>query len=117
MIEDFAYLASGKILYCRPRGYFLDFGSDFWEVTTDKVSGHPLGTPIRLTSWPRINISSLSATVDGAHVVALEAIFETQVYLADLEPGGARLKSEPRRVVYERLRISPLHGHPTVRQS
>jgi len=100
-IEDFAYLAGGRILYCRPRGYFFDNGYDLWEISTDKASGLPLGGPIRLTSWPRINLSSLSATGDGAHVVALEAGFESQVYVADLEAGGTRLKSEPRRVIDE----------------
>src|SRR5439155_120774 len=100
MIDDFAYLAGEKILYCRPHGYFFDIGYDLWEVRTDKASGLPLGMPIRLISWPRINLSSLSATADGAHVVALEAIFESQVYVADLEARGTRLKSEPRRVIH-----------------
>src|SRR5207247_9363415 len=100
MIDDFAYLAGGKILYCRPHGYFFDIGYDLWEVRTDKASVLPLGMPIRLISWPRINLSSLSATADGAHVVALEAIFESQVYVADLEARGTRLKSEPHPVIH-----------------
>ena len=99
-IQDFAYLADGKIIYARATGIIGDTSSDLYKVVTDKVAGEPLGTPLRLTSWPRVNINFLSATSDALHLVALETISEAQVYVAELAVGGKRLKADPRRLTH-----------------
>jgi len=87
-------LSGGKVIYCRNRGTLLDSTSDLWEISIDRVTAQPLGTAKRLTSWPRVNVGSPSATADGAHLVVLEAISESQVYVGDLQAGGTHLKGE-----------------------
>jgi len=99
-IEDFAYLKDGKIIYSRATGTIGDTSSDLYQIATGKVAGQPHGTPLRLTSWPRVNINFLSATADALHLVALETISEAQVYVAELVAGGTRLKAEPRRLTH-----------------
>jgi Tol biopolymer transport system component len=99
-IQDFAYLTHGNIIYSRYTGTVGDAASDLWEIATDKGTGQNVGTPLRLTSWPRVNTLSLSSTADGLHLVALETISESQVYVAELADRGTRLKSEPRRLTH-----------------
>ena len=99
-IQDFVYLTGGKTVYSRSTSTIGDSSSDLWKIVTDKVAGQPLTTPLRLTSWPRVNLNGLSATADGLHLVALETVSEAQVYVAELAAGGTRLKSEPRRLTH-----------------
>jgi len=97
-LQDFCYLPSGKIVYSQVRANLIDTDADLWQFSSDPVTGESLSTPIRLTSWPRMNFSSLSATSAGTHLVFLETMSQSQVYVAELGTGGTRLKAEPRRL-------------------
>jgi eukaryotic-like serine/threonine-protein kinase len=97
-LQDFCYLPDGKIIYSQARANLIDTDADLWQLTSDRVTGESLSAGIRLTSWPRMNFNSLSATSDGTHLVFLETMSQSQVYVAELGTGGTRLKTEPRRV-------------------
>ena len=99
-VWDFCYLPEGKVVYSKSRTGWVDSDSDLWKINSDRITGRPLGDPVRLTSWPRVNFSALSATANGNHLVFLEGTSQSQIYIAELANGGTRLKTEPRRLTH-----------------
>jgi eukaryotic-like serine/threonine-protein kinase len=97
-VWDFCYLPDGKLVYSKARSPWLDSASDLWKINSDRITGRPLGDPVRLTTWPRVYFGKLSATANGNHLVFLQSTDQTQIFIAELADGGTRLKSEPRRL-------------------
>jgi eukaryotic-like serine/threonine-protein kinase len=98
-IADFSYLRDGRIVYSRVRDYQTE--TDLWQISSDKVTGKPLGTPVRLTNWPRVNLRNLSATADGRHLTFLVSTIQTHIYIGELTPDGAHLKTDPHPITHE----------------
>jgi len=99
-LQDFCYLPAGRVIYSRSRTLLIDTEADLWEIKSDRVTGQPLGAPVRLTSWPRINFNQLSATLDGSRLVLLEGTSQSQIYVGELVAGSTRLKTEPYRLTH-----------------
>jgi serine/threonine protein kinase len=99
-LQDFCYLSGGKVIYSQSRANLIDSDADLWQLRSDPVTGESLSTPIRLTSWPRMNFNNLSATSDGTRLVFLESMSQSQAYVAELGAGGTRLKTEPRHLTH-----------------
>jgi len=99
-VQDFYYLPDGKIVYSKLRASVIDSDSDLWQINSDRISGRPVGHPLRLTSWPRIDFHGLSASWDGKHLVFVEGISQSQIYIAELAAAGTALRTEPRRLTH-----------------
>jgi Tol biopolymer transport system component len=106
-VQDFAYLPNGRIVYSRSRTSVLGSESDLWEIDSDKLSGQPLATSSRVTSWPRIDFRALSASLNGSRLVFLEALSQSQIYIAEVAAGGTRLHSEPHLLTHAQASYLP----------
>jgi len=73
---------------------------NLWEMKIDPATGTPLSEARRLTQWSGFsfgNVGDLSITADGKRLVLLKSNAQSDVYLAELEPGGKAMKT-PRRL-------------------
>jgi eukaryotic-like serine/threonine-protein kinase len=74
--------------------------SNLWQVNLDPQTGRPSDKPARITSWVGFSFASPTGTADGRRLVFLKMNFQSNVYVAELEAGGARLTT-PRRLTLE----------------
>jgi serine/threonine protein kinase/Tol biopolymer transport system component len=65
--------------------------SNLWEVKLDPRTGKPEDKPARLTNWVGFSFASPTLTADGKRVAFLKWNFQSDVYIAELKPGGTRL--------------------------
>ena len=98
-IADFSYLRDGRIVYSRIRDYQTE--TDLWQISSDKITGKPVGAPVRLTNWPRVNVRNLSATADGRHLTFLVSTIQTHIYIGELTADGVHLKTDPHPITHE----------------
>jgi eukaryotic-like serine/threonine-protein kinase len=74
--------------------------SNLWQVNLDPQTGRPSDKPARITNWVGFSFASPTGTADGRRLVFLKMNFQSNVYVAELEAGGARLTT-PRRLTLE----------------
>ena len=74
--------------------------SNLWQVKLDPQTGRPSDKPARITNWVGFSFASPTGTADGRRLVFLKMNFQSNVYVAELEAGGARLTT-PRRLTLE----------------
>ncbi len=80
------------------------FGStetNFWEIKVDSESGKPAGKPRRLTNWTDFSLAGPNASTDGKRLAFSRITAQTDVYVSDLEAGGAQLRTPPRRLTLD----------------
>jgi len=69
---------------------------NLWEMKIDPVSGQALSKVRRLTQWSGFstgNVGDLSTTADGKRLVLLKSNAQSDVYVAEVEPGGRAMKT------------------------
>lgn len=81
---------------------------NLWEVAVDPATGAPRGEPRRLTDWTGFTFADLSATRDGRVLAFRKSRRQADVYVAELEDGGARLSGQ------RRLSLDQLDDYPSV---
>jgi dipeptidyl aminopeptidase/acylaminoacyl peptidase len=102
----FSWLADGRVIYCLGEADLTD--TNLWEIKVDARSGRPVGKPRRITSWSDFVFVGPEATADGRRLVFCRFTdVQTDVYVGDLEPGGARLKRSPRRLTLDERNDNP----------
>jgi len=74
--------------------------SNLWQVILDPQTGRPSDKPARITNWVVFSFASPTGTADGRRLVFLKMNFQSNVYVAELEAGGAKL-AIPRRLTLE----------------
>ena len=74
--------------------------SNLWQVNLDPQTGRPSDKSARITSWVGFSFASPTGTANGRRLVFLKMNFQSNVYVAELEAGGARLTT-PRRLTLE----------------
>jgi len=74
--------------------------SNLWQVILDPQTGRPSDKPARITNWVGFSFASPTGTADGRRLVFLKMNFQSSVYIAELEAGGAKL-TIPRRLTLE----------------
>jgi serine/threonine protein kinase/Tol biopolymer transport system component len=74
--------------------------SNLWQVNLDPQTGRPSDKSARITSWVGFSFASPTGTANGRRLVFLRMNFQSNVYVAELEAGGARLTT-PRRLTLE----------------
>jgi Tol biopolymer transport system component len=80
--------------------------SNLWQVTLEARTGKPLDKAARITSWVGFSFASPNGTNDGKRLIFLKMNFQSNVYIAELEAGGARLTT-PRRLTLEERNAYP----------
>jgi Tol biopolymer transport system component len=72
------------------------YESDLWALTLDQ-SGSTHGNPVRLTSTPGMSIDGLSASADGARLVAGWSRLNLAIFVGSLSHSGGKL-DKPHRL-------------------
>ena len=71
-----------------------------WQVRVDPRTGEATGKPGRLTQWSEFAPRDLTITSNGKRLALLKERLWSDVYLGDLAPDGASLKT-PRRLTLD----------------
>jgi Tol biopolymer transport system component len=109
---------------CDPRNKFLWFpdgrfiyamsdqqGHNLSEIRVDPKTGRAPTKPRRLTNWMGVWANAISATQDGKRLAVTKLTHEADVYVADLEANGRRLKNT-RRLTLNENKNYPGHWLP-----
>jgi len=94
----FWWLADGRMIYSLGEtvpAYFGLTDTNLWEIRVDAGSGQPAGKPRRITNWTDFSLAGPNASADCKRLVFSRVSAQTDVYVGDLEKGGARLKTPP----------------------
>jgi hypothetical protein len=75
--------------------------TNLWEIKVDPRSGRPAGKPRQITNWSGFLLVGPNATADGKRLVFGRVNAQADVYVGDLEAGGTRLKTPPRRLTLD----------------
>lgn len=94
------WLPDGRILFERFEPPPNEKESNLWAVSVDPRKGTASGEPRRLTLWAGFAFGGFSVTADGKRLVFLKRRNQADVYVAELEGGGTRLKT-PRRLTLD----------------
>ncbi len=86
--------------------------NNLWEINVDAGNGKPAGKPRRITNWTGFSFAGPNATADGKRLVFSRVSAQTDVYVGDLEAGGMRLKTPPRRLTLDERNDGPTAWTP-----
>lgn len=98
-----ACLTGGRLIYSLREPFPHNLESNLWELRINSRTGHPAGTPRKLTHWSGINIEAISASAEGKILSILKENVQTDVYISELEANGTRLKTPRRLTLDERF--------------
>ena len=74
--------------------------SNLWEVRLDPRTGKLENKPARITNWVGFSFASPTGTADGKRLAFLKFNFQSNVYVAEVQAGGARITT-PRRLTLD----------------
>jgi eukaryotic-like serine/threonine-protein kinase len=96
--QGFWWAPDGRLIFSlvEPNGN----GSNLWGVKLDPRTGKPENKPARLTNWVGFSFASPTFTADGKRLAFLKLNFQSNVYVAELKAGRARLTT-PRRLTLD----------------
>jgi serine/threonine protein kinase/Tol biopolymer transport system component len=97
-IRGSCILPTGEILYWM--GPWEQNKSSLWQIHTNLRTGQPLGEPQRIMSLSGFAVFGLSSSVDGKRFAFLKGTGQYEVYVAELQGNGSRMKT-PRRLTWE----------------
>ena len=101
----FAWLPDGRVLYPLAEPAPNESETGLWELRADR-QGRPDGQPRRLMSWPGLGVQGSSSTADGKRVAVLLYASQADVWVGELESGGAGLRL-PRRLTLDERSDNP----------
>ena len=104
--EGFWWAPNGRLIFSLSEPAPNGKDANLWEVKLDPSSGKPENKPARLTNWVGFSFASPTLTADGKSVAFLKSNYQTNVYLAELKAGGARLTT-PRRLTFDNRNDQP----------
>jgi serine/threonine protein kinase len=89
--QGFWWAPDSRLIFSRAETDPNANDSNLWEVKLDPRTGKPKADPARLTNWVGFSFASPTLTADGKQVAFLKWNFQSNVYIAELKAGGARL--------------------------
>jgi len=104
--ESLWWLSDGRLIYSQPEPPPNQNDDNLWEIRVDPRTGAPAGSPQRITHWVDSHFWGLSATADGKRLAFLKGNSQSDVYVAELEARGTRLKP-PRRLTLDERQDFP----------
>jgi len=90
----------GRLIFSRAEPAPNENDSNLWQVRLDPGTGRPAGTPSRVTNWAGFAFAAPTGTSDGKRLAFLKSEYQSNVYIAELIAGGAKLTT-PRRLTFE----------------
>jgi serine/threonine protein kinase len=92
-VNDFSWLPDGRLIYAVTEPQAIVGTSNYWVVRLDPRTAQPVEKPTRLTNWAGFFLNDTGATANGKRLGFLEYGGRGTVYLADLLPGGTRIRN------------------------
>jgi Tol biopolymer transport system component len=89
--QGFWWGASGRLVFSQAEPAPNENDSNLWEVKVDPRTGKPEGKPRRITNWVGFSFTSPTGTADGKRLTFLKQNWQSSVYVAELQAGGAKL--------------------------
>jgi Tol biopolymer transport system component len=93
-LQDFWWTADGRLIYSQA-GTSEDT-HDLWELHVDGKTAQRTGEPRRLTRWVGYAPGLVSVSTDGKRIITTKGYHQTDIYVAELEADGHRIKTERR---------------------
>ncbi len=84
-------LPDGRTVLSSTKPGTADNGCNSWIVRNDLRTGKLVEKPRRLTSWTGFCMDPTSITADGKKLTFLDLVPNAKLYMADLQPSGARI--------------------------
>ena len=97
-LSSFCWSSDGRIIYSMVEPPPNDKDMNLWALRVERSGTNPSGVPQRITNWAGLSLLDLSVSVDGKHLVFVNAGPQSNVYLAELEGKGSL---QPRRFTLE----------------
>jgi serine/threonine protein kinase len=104
-LVSFGILSDRRMLVSLADSPAYPRGFDLWEIRTDAQTGQASGSPRRVSNWAGSTIANLSVTADGKRLAYLEGTAQYDVYTAEFEGNGRRLKRPQRLTLDDSLDI------------
>lgn len=98
-LRSFCWSSDGRIIYSMQEPPPNDKDMNLWALRVDRSGAKASGSPQRITNWAGLSLLDLSVSVDGKHLVFVNAGLQSDLYVAELE-GRDRL-GPPRRFALE----------------
>jgi DNA-binding winged helix-turn-helix (wHTH) protein/Tol biopolymer transport system component len=111
LLPDVAWINPERLIYSLLETQPSQNVFNLWSVQLDSRTGHPLGSPTRITS-DRTPTAGISVTSNGKRMVLLRRSHQFDIYLAEVEAHGRRL-STPRPLTLRRLTLDERQDFPT----
>jgi len=101
-VRDFCWAPDGRIIYSLFESWDQST-TNLWETKADSHTGRTSGEPRRLTNWSGFVLYDLSITADSRRLAFVRGYDQTDVYVAELEGNGTRMKAPSRLTLDERM--------------
>ena len=95
-LRSFSWLPDGRMIYSLAEPDPNGISCNFWETRIDAQTGAINGRPRRLTNWAGFYIDNQSTTADGKRLTFRKWIYQLNLYVADLEAKGTRIRNPSR---------------------
>jgi Tol biopolymer transport system component len=92
---DFWWTPDGRLIYSQADPS-AEATFNLWELGIDSKTLQPVGEPRRLTRWVGHSPGFVSISADGKRIVTTAGYTQSDVYVAELENSGRKLKPEKR---------------------
>jgi eukaryotic-like serine/threonine-protein kinase len=98
--QGFWWAQDGRLIFSLAEASPNSNDSNLWEVRLDPRTGKLQDKPNRITNWVGFSFASPTGTADGKRMAFLKLNFQSNVYIAEVEAGGAKLTA-PRRLTLD----------------
>ena len=98
--QGFWWAPDGRLIFSLAEPSPNQNDSNLWEVMLDPRTGKLEDKPARITNWVGFSFASPTGTADGKRLAFLKLNFQSNVYVAELERGGAKMTT-PRRLTLD----------------
>ena len=98
--QGFWWAPDGRLIFSLAEPSPNANDSNLWAVRLDPRTGKLEDKSARITNWVGFSFASPTGTADGKRLAFLKWNFQSNVYVAELEAGGAKLTT-PRRLTLD----------------
>jgi eukaryotic-like serine/threonine-protein kinase len=98
-LRSFCWSSDGRVIYSMQEPPPNDKDMNLWALRVDRSGVRPSGAPQRITNWAGLSVLDLGVSLDGKHLVFVNAGLENDLYVAELEGKGGL--GPPRRFTLE----------------
>jgi hypothetical protein len=105
-VAGFWWFPSGRMVFTSREPEPNQRDSSLWEIQVDPKTGRLLSHPRHITKWTGIGVLLLNGTTDGKRLALLRVSIQADVFVAEWEAKGRRLKN-PRRLTLDERNDSP----------